>query len=98
MDEASSKLRLRSARAAEETPAAQIAKLKQREDEAWQAREYEEAAKLRQERLTSRPSIRRRPSTGETGWSVTAEHVAEVVAEWTGIPVRASSPRRLTSC
>src|SRR4051812_24241754 len=51
-DDASSKLRLRAAKASEETPAAQIAKLKQREDEAWQAREYEDAAKLRQERLT----------------------------------------------
>src|SRR3954470_8210369 len=52
VDEASSKLRLRAAKAVEDTPAVQIAKLKAQEDEAWAARDYEEAAKLRQERLT----------------------------------------------
>jgi ATP-dependent Clp protease ATP-binding subunit ClpC len=88
VDEASSKLRLRAAREAEDTPAAQIAKLKQREDEAWQAREYEEAAKLRQERLTIETQHPEAVAASETSLVVTAEHVAEVVAEWTGIPVR----------
>jgi len=89
VDEASSKLRLRAAKAAEDTPAAQIVKLKQREDEAWQGREYEEAAKLRQERLTIETEHPEAVAQTEVGLVVTAEHVAEVVAEWTGIPVKA---------
>src|SRR3954447_15546075 len=88
VDEASSKLRLRAAKASEETPAAQIAKLKQREDEAWQAREYEDAAKLRQERLTIETEHPEAVAAAESSLVVTAEHIAEVVAEWTGVPVK----------
>jgi ATP-dependent Clp protease ATP-binding subunit ClpC len=88
VDEASSKLRLRTAREQEETPAAQIAKLKAKEDEAWQAREYEEAARLRQERLTVETEHPEAVASEEQGLVVTAEHVAEVVSEWTGVPVR----------
>jgi ATP-dependent Clp protease ATP-binding subunit ClpC len=88
VDEASSKLRLRAAKAVEDTPAVQITKLKQREDEAWQAREYEEAAKLRQERLTIETEHPEAVEQSVAELIVTAEHVAEVVAEWTGIPVK----------
>ena len=88
VDEASSKIRLRSARAAEETPAHQIVKLKAREDEAWQARDYEGAASIRSERLKLETE---HPDAAEQATEklvVTAEHIAEVVAQWTGIPVR----------
>ena len=88
VDEASSKLRLRSARETEDTPAAQIAKLRAREDEAWQNRDYEEAAKLRQERLTLETEHPEAAAVEDVSLVVTAEHVAEVVAQWTGIPVR----------
>jgi ATP-dependent Clp protease ATP-binding subunit ClpC len=88
VDEASSKLRLRASREAEDSPAAQIAKLKAEEDEAWQARAYEDAAKLRQERLKLETEHPEAAATEATSLVVTAEHVAEVVAEWTGIPVR----------
>jgi ATP-dependent Clp protease ATP-binding subunit ClpC len=67
---------------------AQIAKLKQKEDEAWQGREYEEAAKLRQERLTIETEHPEAVQAEAAQLVVTAEHVAEVVAEWTGVPVR----------
>src|SRR5688572_5456177 len=88
VDEASSKLRLRSARETEDTPASQIAKLRAKEDEAWQGRDYEEAAKLRQERLTLETEHPEAVAVEESSLVVTAEHVAEVVAQWTGIPVR----------
>ena len=88
VDEASSKLRLRSARELEDTPAAQIAKLKAKEDEAWQGREYEDAARLRQERLTIETEHPEAVEAEAGTLVVTAEHVAEVVAEWTGVPVR----------
>jgi ATP-dependent Clp protease ATP-binding subunit ClpC len=88
VDEASSKLRLRSARETEDTPASQIAKLRAREDEAWQNRDYEEAAKLRQERLTLETEHPEAAAVEDANLVVTAEHVAEVVAQWTGIPVR----------
>jgi ATP-dependent Clp protease ATP-binding subunit ClpC len=88
VDEASSKLRLRAARESEDTPAAQIARLKAKEDEAWQAREYEEAAKLRQERLQVETEHPEAAAAQADELVVTAEHVAEVVAEWTGVPVR----------
>src|SRR5207248_11539807 len=73
VDEASSKLRLRAARAAEATPAAQIARLRTKEDEAWQARDYEEAAKLRQERLTLETEHPEAVTAEESGLVVTAE-------------------------
>jgi ATP-dependent Clp protease ATP-binding subunit ClpC len=88
VDEAASKLRLRSAREGEDTPASLIVKLRAREDEAWQARDYEEAAKLRQERLTIETEHPEAVTVESQSLVVTAEHVAEVVAQWTGIPVR----------
>jgi len=88
VDEASSKLRLRSARESEDTPAAQIAKLKAQEDEAWAARDYEGAARLKQERLTLETEHPEAVEAATTNLVVTAELVAEVVAQWTGIPVR----------
>jgi ATP-dependent Clp protease ATP-binding subunit ClpC len=88
VDEAASKLRLRSARTAEDGPAAQIARLRAQEDEAWQARDYEDAAKIKQERLKLETEYPEAIAADDAALVVTAEHVAEVVAQWTGIPVR----------
>jgi ATP-dependent Clp protease ATP-binding subunit ClpC len=85
IDEAASKVRLRASREHANSPAARIAKLREQEDEAWQARDYEGAARLRQERAALESEHADvldapRPSVGP-------REVAEVVAQWTGIPV-----------
>ena len=88
VDEAASKVRLRAAREVAETPAARIAQLKEREDEAWQSRDYEAAAKCRQERLALEAehpdAVAATPQHGTVG----SEEIAEVVAQWTGVPVK----------
>jgi ATP-dependent Clp protease ATP-binding subunit ClpC len=91
MDEAASKVRLRSERVLADSPAARIARLQSDEDTAWQARDYERAAELRAERLrleVEHPEAvaggqadANRPTVGE-------EEVADVVASWTGVPAR----------
>jgi ATP-dependent Clp protease ATP-binding subunit ClpC len=87
VDEAASKVRLRAARAEADSPAAQIARLKQQEDEAWQERDYEAAARFRQERVKleeEHPDV----AGGPERPVVEPEQIAEVIAQWTGIPVR----------
>jgi len=88
MDEASSKLRLRTAKISADDPRTQIARLKGKEDEAWQNRDYEGATRFRQDRLkleTEHPEI----ATVEPSRPIVeAEQIAEVVSEWTGVPVR----------
>ena len=89
MDEASSKVRLRTAREAADTPAARVASLQEQEDAAWQARDYERAAELRAERLRiidEHPELE--DAAGLPKPSVSGQDVADVVAQWTGIPVR----------
>jgi ATP-dependent Clp protease ATP-binding subunit ClpC len=88
IDEAASKVRLRAAREQADRPAAQIARLKEREDEAWQERDYEAAARLRQERVKLEEEHPEVVSAEPERRQVGAEEVAEVVAKWTGIPVR----------
>ncbi len=70
MDEAAAKVRLRTAVEQQDTPAAQIARLKVEEDEAWQNRDYERAARAKADRLrleeeyprgSRRVACRRRP-------------------------------------
>ena len=89
IDEASAKVRLRAARAQAETPAGRLVKLQAEEDAAWQARDYERAAELKAERLRieqEHPELEKgRPASDLT---VGEQDVAEVVAQWTGIPVR----------
>jgi ATP-dependent Clp protease ATP-binding subunit ClpC len=87
MDEASAKVRLRAARAQAETPAGRLVKLQAEEDAAWQARDYERAAELKAERLRieqEHPELEGQPAADLT---VGEQDVAEVVAQWTGIPV-----------
>jgi ATP-dependent Clp protease ATP-binding subunit ClpC len=96
MDEAAAKVRLRLARQRSEAPAARLARLIQEEDEAWQARDYERAARIKAERLRlleEHPELtdleRQTVSAAEIPLGqVTPEDVASVVAQWTGIPVR----------
>ena len=91
MDEAASKVRLR--RFAPEMSQEErelrdrIRALLQEEEDAWQARDYERAARARQERLALEKDADSMVSgTSQEGVSVTARDVAEVVAGWTGIP------------
>ncbi|MGE5620453.1 MAG: ATP-dependent Clp protease ATP-binding subunit [Sphingomonadaceae bacterium] len=91
MDEAASKVRLRQfgaeSKPEERELRARIRALLQEEEEAWQARDYERAAKARQERLAlEKDAEAMGMSSHEGGASVTARDVAEVVSQWTGIP------------
>jgi ATP-dependent Clp protease ATP-binding subunit ClpC len=88
IDEASSKVRLRTAKERAASPSAQIARLKTQEDEAWQERDYEAAARFRQERVKLEEEHPEVAGSEEQRHRVGAEEVAEVVAQWTGIPVR----------
>jgi ATP-dependent Clp protease ATP-binding subunit ClpC len=87
LDEAGSKVRLREFGGTpdERRLREQIRGLQRQEDEAWQNRDYEAAARFRQERLLLEPELPPVPE-GQTV-RVTVEDVAAVVAGWTGIPV-----------
>jgi ATP-dependent Clp protease ATP-binding subunit ClpC len=87
VDEAASKVRLRAARAQADSPAARIARLKQQEDDAWQERDYEAAARFRQERVKLEQE-HPEAAGGSERPVVEPEQIAEVIAQWTGIPVR----------
>jgi ATP-dependent Clp protease ATP-binding subunit ClpC len=86
MDEACSKVRLRQFGGPPEERALRerIRTLQQQEDQAWQDRDYEGAARYRQERLQLEPDL---PAPAEGPARVTAQDVAAVVAGWTGIPL-----------
>ena len=91
MDEAASKVRLRQfgveMQPEEKELRGRIRTLLQEEEEAWQSRDYERAARARQERLALEKGTEvHGVSYREQVASVTARDVAEVVANWTGIP------------
>jgi len=89
MDEAAAKVRLRASIEDADTPRARMAALREQEDEAWQARDYEKAAEVKAERLKmeqEHPELTDEPEPERR--AVTPQHVAEVVAQWTGVPVR----------
>jgi ATP-dependent Clp protease ATP-binding subunit ClpC len=90
MDEAASKVRLRrfsvEMKPEERELRERIRTLLQEEEEAWQARDYERAARARQERLALEKDADALGPAAEERVSVTARDVAEVVANWTGIP------------
>jgi ATP-dependent Clp protease ATP-binding subunit ClpC len=91
VDEAASKVRLRAALTQADSPAGRIAKLQAEEDSAWQARDYERAAEMRAERLRleeEHPGLQPGPGQPTLDLTVGEQDVAEVVAQWTGIPVR----------
>ncbi len=90
MDEAAAKVRLRTAREQQDTPAAQIKRLKAEEDEAWQNRDYERAASAKADRLRleeEHPEAAA-DAEGRPSATVTGQDVAAVLATWTGIPVK----------
>jgi ATP-dependent Clp protease ATP-binding subunit ClpC len=86
MDEACSKVRLRDFGGPPEVRALRerVTALQRQEDEAWQGRDYESAARARAERLQLEPQL---PAPSSDAPRVTVEDVAAVVAGWTGIPV-----------
>ncbi len=86
VDEACSKVRLRQFGGPPEERALRerIRGLQRQEDQAWQDRDYEAAARYRQERLQLEPEL---PAPADGPARVTAQDVAAVVAGWTGIPV-----------
>ncbi|MCL4369675.1 MAG: AAA family ATPase, partial [Chloroflexi bacterium] len=91
MDEAASKVRLRQfgveMKPEEKELRVKIRSLLQEEEEAWQSREYERAARSRQERLAlEKDAEPQGVGSLERTASVTPRDVAEVVANWTGIP------------
>jgi ATP-dependent Clp protease ATP-binding subunit ClpC len=88
MDEAAAKVRLRTAVEQQDTPAAQIARLKVEEDEAWQNRDYEHAASAKADRLRLEAEFPDAVNAPDSGATVTGQDVANVLATWTGIPVK----------
>ncbi|MGI5837387.1 MAG: AAA family ATPase, partial [Chloroflexota bacterium] len=91
MDEAASKVRLRrfgvDMKPEEREKRSRIRALLQEEEQAWQARDYEAAAKARQERLSLEKELGTQEGSGQDAATVvTAKDVAEVVAQATGIP------------
>jgi ATP-dependent Clp protease ATP-binding subunit ClpC len=91
MDEAAAKVRLRTATEQADSPASRIQKLKTEEDEAWQSRDYERAARARADRLRLEeefPQAVAQLAGNAPLATVTPEDVAAVVATWTGVPVK----------
>jgi ATP-dependent Clp protease ATP-binding subunit ClpC len=88
MDEAAAKVRLRTAVEQQDTPAARIARLKAEEDEAWQNRDYERAARAKADRLRLEAEHPDAAALDQQTPTVTGQDVANVLAAWTGIPVK----------
>ncbi|MCX7911546.1 MAG: AAA family ATPase [Dehalococcoidales bacterium] len=93
IDEAASKLRIdsESAPPEEKELEARIKHLANEEEAAAQRQDYEQAAKLRAERLKLEPRYQQikseRLGRQKTSGEVTAELIAEIIYSWTGIPV-----------
>jgi ATP-dependent Clp protease ATP-binding subunit ClpC len=88
MDEAAAKVRLRTAVEQQDTPAAQISRLKTEEDEAWQSRDYERAARAKADRMRLEEEFPEAVDVPVSSATVTGQDVAHVLATWTGIPVK----------
>ena len=96
MDEAAAALRLSSLTAPAELKGMenQLSTLSREKEEAIKAQEFERAARLRdketalrEEFIAAKENWENSPRRGEEGGTVTAAEVADVVTEWTGIPV-----------
>jgi len=94
IDEAGSRMRLRRSSLPSEVKEIdeQIGKLRKDKREAIHAQQYERAAQLRdreRELITDRTDAETRASDGDETFSATIdeEEIAEVLAQWTGIPV-----------
>jgi ATP-dependent Clp protease ATP-binding subunit ClpC len=91
MDEAAAKVRLRTATQQADSPAARLQKLKAEEDEAWQSRDYERAARAKADRLRLEeecPDAVAQLEGAAPLATVKPEDVAAVVSTWTGVPVK----------
>ncbi len=95
IDEAASKVRLRSYTVPPELKELEqkLEDIKKEKDAAVQSQEFEKAASLRDKEQKLREELeitrnRWKEDQGKTDSEVTAEDIAEVVASWTGIPVR----------
>jgi len=90
MDEAASKVRLRefsvNMSSGEREKRNRIRALLQEEEQAWQSRDYERAARARQERLALEKELGDAGASEQPPVSVTPRDVADVVSGWTGIP------------
>ena len=93
IDEAASKLRIdtESATPEEKELEQRIKQLANEEEAATQRQDYEQAAKLKAERLKLEPEYQqtksRRLKQEKISEEVTAEHIAQLISNWTGIPV-----------
>ncbi|WP_092039519.1 ATP-dependent Clp protease ATP-binding subunit [Planifilum fulgidum] len=95
IDEAASKVRLRSYTVPPELKELEqkLEAIKKEKDAAVQSQEFEKAASLRDKEQKLREELeitrnRWKEDQGKTDSEVTTEDIAEVVASWTGIPVR----------
>jgi ATP-dependent Clp protease ATP-binding subunit ClpC len=93
IDEAASKLRIdtESATPEEKELEQRIKQLANEEEAATQRQDYEQAARLKAERLKLEPEYKetksRRLKQEKISEEVTAEHIAQLISNWTGIPV-----------
>jgi ATP-dependent Clp protease ATP-binding subunit ClpC len=93
IDEAASKLRIdtESATPEEKELEQRIKQLANEEEAATQRQDYEQAAKFKAERLKLEPEYQaaksERLKKEKISEEVTAEHIAQLVSNWTGIPV-----------
>ncbi len=93
MDEASAKLRLEmfSMPAALREEQGKLAGLMEEEEEAWQSRDYERAARVKSERIkrekAHQAAVSKWRAENDVDDTVDEEDIAEVVRTWTGIPV-----------
>lgn len=94
MDEASSKVRMRQVAPPDKIQdiRVRLEKLHTEKEEAIAAQDYERAAALRDEARQAQEELdearRRWEKKGTSRITVTADDIADVVAQWTGIPVR----------
>jgi ATP-dependent Clp protease ATP-binding subunit ClpC len=93
IDEAASKLRIDTESATPEEKALEqrIQQLANEEEAATQRQDYEQAAKFKAERLKLEPEYEQAKSerlkSEKISEEVNAEHIAQLVSNWTGIPV-----------
>lgn len=94
MDEAASKVRMKRVTQPEKlrTLREALHDIQSKKDEAIEAQAFERAASLRDEEQRAKSDLKRAEEEwekrGESRITVTSEDIADVVAQWTGIPVR----------
>lgn len=99
MDEAASKVRMRQVEPPEQVRSIreELEKLHVEKEAAISAQDYERAASLRDKTQTVQNSLddarRKWEKKGSSRITVTADDIADVVAQWTGIPVRQIAAR-----